>query len=112
MESQKSLQNLHKKFNVSDANMGKLPHRARLEEDTETGDTILPMPKEIYGDYADIDDVISFKKASKYRIKLVNLSCKVIKQSRFEREYTSISRQLHSAAHPRARSRTFIDQLS
>ena len=94
---------LKSEFEVCDANMGNLPHRVRLEIDEETGESILPMPKEIYGDYADVDDVISFKRASKYRIKLVNLSCRVLKMARFVREYTSISRQIKSANSPLTR---------
>ncbi len=79
---------------------GNLPHRTRLEKDKETGESILPMPKEVYGDYAEIDDIISFKKASKYRIRLVNLSCKVKKWTSFVREYNSICRQIKSSKHP------------
>tara|TARA_R110002012_G_scaffold52191_1_gene134115 strand:+ start:17957 stop:18316 length:360 start_codon:yes stop_codon:yes gene_type:complete len=91
---------LKSEFEVCNANMGNLPHRFRLEEDEETGEAILPMPKEIYGDYAEVDDVISFKRASKYRIKLVNLSCKIMSKSRFIREYNSIVRQIQSPVHP------------
>jgi len=94
------LNHLKTQFSICDANMGKLPHRVRLEVDEETGDSIFPMPKEIYDDYVDINDVISFKKASKYRIKLVNLSCKVITKTRYIREYPSICRQLISVKHP------------
>jgi len=90
---------IESKFTVCDADMGSLPHRVHFEIDKETGDSILPMPKEIYGDYADIDDVISFRKTSKYRIMLVNLSCKVIKITRFVREYNSIYRQINSPMH-------------
>lgn len=100
MKSAALLIQLKSKFIVSDADMGNLPHRTRLEEDKETGESILPMPKEVYGDYAEIDDVISFKKASKYRIKLVNLSCKVKKWTSFVREYNSICRQIKSSKHP------------
>ena len=49
---------LNSKFSVSNANMGNLPHRTRLALDEETGESILPMPKEVYGDYAEIDDTI------------------------------------------------------
>ncbi len=100
MKQNEFIAQLKREFDVSDANMGSLPHRTRLEVDEETGESILPMPKEVYGDYADIDDVLSFKKASKYRIKLVNLSCKVIKKTRFIREYASIIRQLNLPKHP------------
>jgi hypothetical protein len=58
------------------------------------------MPKEIYGDYAEVDDVISIKKTAKHRIKLVNLSCKGVMKTRFVREYTSIVRQIYSNKHP------------
>ncbi len=100
IESNEFIRYLKTQFSVCDANMGKFPHRVRLEVDEETGDSILPMPKEIYGDYADIDDIISFKKASKCRIKLINMSCKVVSRTRFTREYNSIIRQLNSAQHP------------
>lgn len=60
-----------------------------MKSDEETGESILPMPKEVYGDYVEIDDVISFKKAAKHRIKLVNLSCKVVSQTRFTRQLNS-----------------------
>lgn len=100
MKPNEFLIHLKNKFSVSNANMGNLPHRTRLEEDEETGESILPMPKEVYGDYAEIDDIISFKKASKYRIKLVNLSCKVKKWASFVREYNSICRQMKSSKHP------------
>ena len=99
MKSAEFLDYLKSQFSVCDANMGNLPHRTRIEADEETGESILLMPKGVYGDYIDIDDVISFKKASKYRIKLVNLSCKVITKTRFVREYNSIIRQLNSAQH-------------
>ena len=100
MKSVEFLDYLNSKFSVNNANMGNLPHRTRLELDEETGESILPMPKEIYGDYAEIDDIISFKKASKCRIKLINMSCKVVSLTRFTREYNSIIRQLISAQHP------------
>lgn len=103
MKSVGFLNYLNSKFSVCEANMGNLPHRTRLEIDQETGESILPMPKDIkdiYGNYAEIDDVISFKKASKCRIKLINMSCRVISRTRFTREYNSITRQLTSAQHP------------
>lgn len=100
MQSDEFLNYLKSQFSVCDANMGNLPHRTRLETDIKTGESILPMPKEVYGDYAEIDDTISFKKASKYRIKLINMSCKVISRTRFIREYNSIIRQLSSAQQP------------
>lgn len=100
MKSANFLDCLKRQFSVCDANMGNLPHRTRLEIDEETGESLLPMPKDIYGDYAEIDDVISFKKISKCRIKLINMSCKVVSRTRFIREYNSIIRQLNSAQHP------------
>tara|TARA_B110000211_G_scaffold235033_1_gene308759 strand:+ start:18615 stop:18974 length:360 start_codon:yes stop_codon:yes gene_type:complete len=100
MKSVEFLDYLKSQFSVSDANLGKLPHRTHLVKNEDTGESILPMPKEVYGDYAEVDDVISFKKASKYRIKLMNMSCKVVSRSRFTREYNSIIRQLNSAHHP------------
>ena len=100
MQSAELLDYLKSQFSVCDANMGNLPHRTRLETDEETGESILPMPKDVYGDYAEIDDVILFKKASKCRIKLINMSYKVVSLTRFAREYNSIIRQLSSAQHP------------
>lgn len=100
MKSEAIFNQLEDKFIVSSADMGNLPHRTRLEEDKGTGESILPMPKEIYGDYVEVDDIISFKKASKCRLKLVNLSCKVKKWASFVREYNSICRQMKSSKHP------------
>lgn len=100
MKSEVLFSQLKNKFIVSNADMGNLPHRTRLEENKETGELILPMPKEVYGDYAEVDDIISFKKASKCRIKLINLSCKVKKWTSFVREYNSICRQIKSPKHP------------
>jgi hypothetical protein len=100
MKSEALLEQLKSKFIVTNADMGNLPYRTRLEEDEVTGESILPMAKEVYGDYAEVDDIISFKKASKCRIKLVNLSCKVKKWTSFVREYNSICRQIKSSKHP------------
>lgn len=100
MKTEALFEQLESKFIVTNADMGNLPHRTRLEEDKETGESILSMPKEVYGDYAEIDDIISFKKASKCRIKLINLSCKVKKWTSFVREYNSICRQMKSSKHP------------
>jgi hypothetical protein len=74
---------LKSQFSVCDANMVNLSHRTRLEEDEETGESTFPIPKDVYGDYAEVGDVISFKKASKCRIKLINMSCKVVSRTRF-----------------------------
>jgi hypothetical protein len=100
MKSDEFFDYLNRQFIVCDANMGNLPHRTRLEANEETGESILPMPKDVYGDYVEIDDIISFKKASKCRIKLINMSCKVVSLTRFIREYNSIIRQLSSTQHP------------
>lgn len=100
MKSDDFLDYLKSQFSVCDANMGNLPHRTRIETDEETGESILLMPKDVYGDYTEIGDVISFKKASKCRIKLINMSCKVVSITRFTREFNSIIRQLRSAQHP------------
>lgn len=100
MRSDEFLDYLKSQFSICNADMGNLPHRTCLETDEETGESILPMPKEVYGDYAEIDDVLSFKKASKCRIKLINMSCKIVSRTRFTREYNSIIRQLSSAQHP------------
>lgn len=100
MKSKILLSQLKNSFSVCTANMGKLPHRTQLQKDKDTGESILPMPKEVYGDYAEVDDVISFKKSSKCRIKLINLSCKVKKWTSFVREYNSICRQIKSPKHP------------
>lgn len=56
--------------------------------------------KKYDGNYAEVDDVLSIKKVSKYRIKLINLSCKALKSKRFIRGYTSIIRQINSTDHP------------
>ncbi|WP_199610022.1 hypothetical protein [Flocculibacter collagenilyticus] len=100
MKSDALFSQLKSKFIVTNADMGNLPHRTRLEENKQTGESILSMPKKVYGDYAEVGDVISFNKASKCRIKLINLSCKVKKWASFVREYNSICRQMKSSKHP------------
>lgn len=100
MKSETLFEQLKRKLIVTNANIGNLPHRTRLEEDKGTGESILLMPKEVYGDYAEVDDIMSFKKVSKHQIKLVNLSCKVKKWTPFVREYNSICKQIKSSKHP------------
>lgn len=95
-----ALSDLKDRFKIRQADLGHLPYRARLEKDEATGECFLPMPKEVYGDYAEIDDVMSFKRASKGRIRMKNLSCKQLKWSVFNRELTSICRQLGCLKHP------------
>jgi len=94
------LDKIGNKFIVVLADMGNLPYRATLGEDEETGEVILPMPTEAYGDHAEIGDVMSFKKPSKYKIEMTNLSCKYVKKTAFLREYNSICRQITSIKHP------------
>ena len=53
----------------------------------------------LHGDYAEIDDVMSLKRASKGRLRMKNLSCKQLKWSAFNRQLTSIIRQLQSDKH-------------
>lgn len=83
------LNKIERHFKVSHANLGNFPYKCTLGEDSESGEAILPMPKEAYGDYAEVDDVISFKKPSKHRIEMINLSCKYRKKTAFIREYNS-----------------------
>ena len=100
MNKKSFLNKIESQFIVRPADLGNLPYTTTLEIDEETGESILPMPREVYGDYAEVDDVISFKKPSKHRIEMMNLSCKSIKKSTFLREYTSICRQIVSSEHP------------
>jgi len=94
---------INNQFLVTLADMGDLPYTTTLEVDEKTGDSILLMPREVYGDYAEVDDVMSFKKPSKNRIEMVNLSCKCTKKTAFIREYNSICRQIRSLKHPLSR---------
>ena len=90
-------------FTLTEAYMGSFPHSVQLDKDETTGEAILPMPKSLYGDMADVDDVILFSKAVRYKISFTNLSCKVKKWTVFVREYTSMTRQLKSINHPLSR---------
>lgn len=61
----------------------------------------LLMPRDVYGDYVETGDVMSFNKPSKHKIVMVNLSCKYIRKAAFFlRNYNSIFRQITSAEHP------------
>ncbi|MGV2873205.1 hypothetical protein [Colwellia sp. E150_009] len=100
MNTKSFFKKIENKFIITPADLGNLPHSTTLEVDDETGESILLMPKKVYGDYAEVDDVMSFNKPSKYRIVMVNLSCKFTKKTTFLREYTSICKQVISPKHP------------
>ena len=100
MKKLSTIAELRENFYVRFADLGHLPYRTKIEKDEVTGEHILPMPKSAYGDYAEIDDVMSLKRASKGRLRMKNLSCKQLKWSAFNRQLTSIVRQLQSDKHP------------
>ena len=100
MKSFEFFNHVKSQFSLSEADMGSFPHRVQLEKDEKTGEVILPMPKSLYGDMAEVGDVFSFSKATIHKISLANLSCKVRKWTAFVREFTSMTRQLKSPRHP------------
>jgi hypothetical protein len=109
MKKLSTIVELREHFYVRDADLGHLPYRTKIEKDEVTGEHILLMSKSAYGDYAEIDDVMSFKRASKRRLRMKNLSCKQLKWSAFNRELTSIIRQLQSDKHPLNRVMVELD---
>jgi hypothetical protein len=89
-----SINNLNKNFEVKTTN-----YPSALEA-ADNGNLILPLPKGNLGDYFEIGDVIEFKKHDESGFDIINLSCEVLKISRFKRELNSILKRLEHDEHP------------
>ncbi len=70
---------------------------------TENDNMLLPLPKEKFGYYFEVGDDIEFKKLAGSEFEIVNLSCEVLRISRFKREMISILRRLDNYTHPQKR---------
>jgi len=64
------------------------------------GKVLLPLPKDKASNYFEIGDEIEFKKHDKPGFEIVNLSCKVLRLSRFKRDLISNLRRLDNDEHP------------
>lgn len=89
-----SINDLNKCFEVKITNC-----LAALYADSD-GNVWLPLPKEKFSDYLEIGDEIEFKKLSELDIEIVNLSCELLKLSRFKRDLNSILKRLDNNHHP------------
>jgi hypothetical protein len=52
-------------------------------EGDDDGNVLLSLPKEKYGDYFEVGDVIEFKKMDKPDFEIVNLTCEILRLSKF-----------------------------
>ena len=60
----------------------------------------LPLPTEQFSAYFEIGDVIEFKKLSESNFEIVNLTCEMLRLSRFKRDLISVLRRLDKDNHP------------
>jgi len=60
---------------------------------------LLPLPKSIFSEYFELGDEIEFNKFGKYGFEIINLSCQVIRLSKFKRDLISILRRLDNDEH-------------
>ena len=89
-----SINNLNKNFEVKITN-----YPAALEAG-DNGYVLLPLPEDNLGDYFEVGDDIEFKKQSKPGFDIVNLSCELLRVSKFKRDLISILRRLDNVEHP------------
>lgn len=88
-----SINDLNKNFKVKITNCP-----TGLEAD-ENGKVLLSLPKEQFSVYFEVGDDIDFKKLGGSGFEIVNLSCEVLKLSRFKRNLISILRRLDNDVH-------------
>jgi hypothetical protein len=92
-----SIEHLNKNFEVKTINCPTDPFTIDGGAD---GNVSLPLPREKLSDYFEVGDVIEFKKHDESGFDIINLSCEVLKISRFKRELNSILKRLEHDEHP------------
>ena len=92
-----SIDNLNKNFEVKITDHLKDSFGRSLEGD---GNVLLPLPREKFSDYFEVGDEIELKKHGNYDFIIINLTCVVLKLSRFKRDLISILRRLDNVDHP------------
>jgi len=66
----------------------------------DNGKVLLSLPKKQFSAYFEVGDEIEFKNHGNHDIKIINLTCEVLRISRFKRDLTSILRRLDNDNHP------------
>lgn len=61
---------------------------------------LLALHKGNFGEYFEVGDEIEFKKHSNHDFKIINMTCDVLRLSRFKRDLISILRRLDDDDHP------------
>lgn len=89
-----SINDLNKNFEVKITNC-QTAHYAG-----DNGHVFLTLPKERFSDYFEVGDEVEFKKLSESNFKIINLTCEVLRLSRFKRDLISILRRLDNEVHP------------
>ena len=91
-----SINHLNKNFEVKITDHLKDSFGRSLEGD---GNVLLPLPREKFSDYFEVGDEIEFKKYGVQDFKIINLTCVVLRLSRFKRDLISILRRLDNDDH-------------
>lgn len=89
-----SINDINKVFEV------KISDYPKALEVGENGNVLLPMPSAKLGDYFEVGDLIEFKKVGEYAFEIVNLSCEMVRLSKFKRDLISVLRRLDKDDHP------------
>ena len=92
-----SINHLNKNFEVKITDHLKDSFVLSLEDD---GNVLLPLPREKFSDYFEVGDEIELKKHGNHDFKIINLTCVVLRLSRFKRDLISILRRLDKDDHP------------
>lgn len=89
-----SINDLKKNFEV------KITNCPTAREAGDNGYVLIPLPEDNLGDYFEVEDVIEFKSNAESGFKIINLSCQVLRFSKFKRDFISILRRLDNDNHP------------
>jgi hypothetical protein len=93
-----SIDNPNKVFEVKVAEYPTDNFTITLESD-EDGNVLLPMLSAKLGDNFEVGDVIEFKKLSESDYEIVNLTCELLRLSKFKRDLISVLRRLDKDDH-------------
>jgi len=92
-----SIDVLNKNFEVKSSNC------LTTLEAGDNGSVLLPLPKDKFGGYFEVGDEIEFKKHGNHDFTIINLTCEVLRGSRFKRDLISTLRRLDNDEHPQKR---------
>ncbi|MBL4941605.1 MAG: hypothetical protein JKY81_08070 [Colwellia sp.] len=97
-----SIDDLNKYFEVKIADYPKDSFTLTLEGD-EGDNVLLPLAKGKLSNYFEIGDEVEIRKIDESDFEIINFTCKVLKLSRFKRDFISILKRLDNDAHPMKR---------